>query len=126
MEENASIGRRILEFLNRKGKTQAELARFLGTRQSTVNGWIKLGRCPAADVILPICGFLDVTAEELLGGAEAEEKLELTDDEKQLLTQYGKLDHRGRARVTTVVYEEYDRMRADTLMEVSEEFLKHG
>ena len=63
-----SIGERIEAALERTGKKQAELARFLNTKQSTISGWTREGRVPAADRILPICEFLQVSPIWLLTG----------------------------------------------------------
>jgi len=89
-----SIGERIALALHMSGKNRADLARHLGTQQSTIAGWCKDGKVPSSDRIIPICEFTGVTPEWLLTGnpscaddnkSEQEEKLlemfsDLTDD----------------------------------------------
>ena len=65
-----SIGDRIKIALDNAGKNQAQLARFLETKQSTVGGWISAGRIPNANVIDPICEFTNVSHAWLLTGNE--------------------------------------------------------
>ena len=65
---SGGIGERIFEALNVAGKSRAQLARFLGTNESTISGWVKSGRVPLSDVILPICEFTGVSPVWLLSG----------------------------------------------------------
>ena len=65
-----SIGERILIALEKSNKTQADLARFLSTKSSTITGWIKEGRIPSAASVLPICEFTGVSVIWLLAGDE--------------------------------------------------------
>ena len=65
-----SIGERILEALKLSGKTQADLARHLSTKPSTLTGWVKNGNIPSAAVIVPICEFTGVSVYYLLGKAD--------------------------------------------------------
>jgi len=69
-----SIGERILDALNKSGKNQAELARHLDTKTSTINGWIKGGRVPSAAVIVPICELTNVSVNWLLTGKNEPER----------------------------------------------------
>lgn len=63
-----TIGNRVIELLSQKGLKQKDLAEYLGTGTSTINGWKKENRNPSSDMILPICEFLDVDCEFLLSG----------------------------------------------------------
>ncbi|MDR3092100.1 MAG: helix-turn-helix domain-containing protein [Clostridiales bacterium] len=63
---NMSIGERIALALERSGKSKADLARYLATRSSTVENWIKCGSVPAATAIMPICEFTGVSLEWIL------------------------------------------------------------
>ncbi len=67
-----TIGERIAELLVSKSLREIDLARHLGTRQSTVQGWTKLGRSPSADFIIPICEFFNISPSYLLVGHEIE------------------------------------------------------
>lgn len=63
-----TIGNRVLDILSRKGLKQKDLAEFLGTKPSTVNGWKETNRNPSSELIVRICEFLDVSYEYLLTG----------------------------------------------------------
>jgi transcriptional regulator with XRE-family HTH domain len=67
-----SIGDKIILALESVNKTPAALAKFLKTQPSTVYGWCRNGKIPAADRILPICEFTGVTPAFLLSGATSE------------------------------------------------------
>ena len=81
------FSKRLLEELEYLGYSQADLARFLNVRQSTVQTWIQRGSIPAADTALKIASFLNVPLEYLIDGTKSEEKksLKLSDFEKELL-----------------------------------------
>ena len=63
-----SIGVRIQEALEQSGKNRAQLARYLGTKDSTVSGWVIGGRIPLSDAIMPICEYTGVSPLWLLSG----------------------------------------------------------
>jgi transcriptional regulator with XRE-family HTH domain len=89
-----SITTRIKQALTTSGKSQADLARFLNTRQSTVTGWVREGRVPSADSIVPICEFTGVSFEWLLTG-----KGDISDEsvqERELLNAFRALPPAGR------------------------------
>lgn len=65
-----SVGNRVLELLASKGLKQKDLALFLGTKPSTINGWKEPNRNPSSDLIILICDFLDVSCEYLLTGKD--------------------------------------------------------
>ena len=66
-----TIGNRVLELLLEKNLTQKELAQYLGTKPSTINGWKEPNRNPSSRAIVPICEFLGVSYEYLLTGKAA-------------------------------------------------------
>jgi len=86
------IGQRIQLALVKADKSQSDLARYLNTKSSTVAGWIREGRIPQADVILPICKFTDVSPTWLLSDDESEmrpfETKEMTVFEVSLMEAY--------------------------------------
>ena len=65
-----TIGNRVLSLLNEKGLKQKDLADYLGTKPSTVNGWKESNRNPSSDLIVRICEFLNVSYEFILTGTE--------------------------------------------------------
>lgn len=92
-----SIGERVHTLLEEKGKRQKELADFLGTRASTVNGWKQGNKTPSSELLLPICEFLDISIEYLLTGEERNtvkqisNNNDLSTDETDLLTYFREL-----------------------------------
>jgi transcriptional regulator with XRE-family HTH domain len=83
-----SIGERILLALEYSKKNQADLARYLSTKSSTVTGWIKEGRTPSAASVVPICEFTGVTVIWLLTG-EGEMFVSKELEQKQINTTIG-------------------------------------
>lgn len=65
-----SIGNRVLEILNQRGLKQKDLALYLGTKPSTVNGWKEPNRNPSSELIVRICEYLNISYEYLLTGKE--------------------------------------------------------
>jgi transcriptional regulator with XRE-family HTH domain len=99
-----SIGDRILLALKQSGKNQADLARHLSTKPSTVTGWIKEGHIPSASVVVPICEFTGISTDWLLTG-EGEptvvqpQPLALTETEDLLLEEYRAADKQKRKAI---------------------------
>lgn len=60
------ISERMFMIMDQKGITQIELAKAIGTNQSTVSDWKTKKTNPSADKIMKISRALDVTPEELL------------------------------------------------------------
>lgn len=86
------IGERVLKILEQKGLKQSDLALYLGTKPSTVNGWKNENRNPSCEYILPICEFLGITTDYLLTGKEPNNTNDkLSDDETNLIELYRKL-----------------------------------
>ncbi len=67
-----SIGERIAHLLAEQNKKESDLAKYLNTRQSTVQNWTKRGTNPSAEMIVPLCSFFGVTPNYLLTGHEIE------------------------------------------------------
>jgi transcriptional regulator with XRE-family HTH domain len=99
------FSRRILEELDYLNTTRAELARYLGTRQSTVESWLKRDSVPAADTALKIARFLNVPLEYLIDGTRAEERksVQLSDYEKRLLEESRELTQEDKAELLAYI-----------------------
>lgn len=61
-----TISERILLIMDQKNISQKELAKGTGIAQSVISDWKTKKTNPAADKIMKICKFLNVTPEELL------------------------------------------------------------
>ncbi len=90
-----TIGQRVLYELSQKGLRQSDLAEFLGTTPSTVNGWSQENRNPSSNMILPICEFLECSCEYLLSGKESEEA-QRTREDREILRLFHRLPRDAR------------------------------
>ena len=64
------IGKRIREQRKKKGITQEAMANALGVTSQAVSKWENGQNAPDISMIMPICGFLGIGADELLGGTK--------------------------------------------------------
>lgn len=80
-----TIGNRVLELLALKGLRQSDLAEYLGTKPSTVNGWKESNRNPSSDLIVRICEFCGCSYEYLLTGKEGLPR-DLSEDDAEWLS----------------------------------------
>jgi len=86
------IGERVHKLLLEQGKMQKDLADYLNTRPSTVNGWKQGNRTPSTEMLIPISEFLGVSVEYLITGKESERKeIILSDEDSEWLTIIHKL-----------------------------------
>ncbi len=93
-----TISERIFEEMKKKKITQQALANALGTKQSTVASWKRLGTQPSSNLIIPISKILDVSIEYLLIGQESEREY-YTEDERKLITVYRGTNETGKLRI---------------------------
>ena len=89
-----SIIDNLLQLLDEKGLSQADLCKYLGINTSTMTNWKQRGTDPAAKYIIPICEFINVSPYKLLTGSE--KQLD-SSDEELLITYYRQLNekHKG-------------------------------
>ena len=66
--DQIKTGRFIAEERKRKGFTQRRLAEALGISDKTVSKWECGNGFPDVSLLLPLCGQLDVSVNELLAG----------------------------------------------------------
>ncbi len=74
--------------------SQKLLAAAVGINAATVSAWRKRDSLPSADLILPICDYLGITPEFLLGGRQNESWLR--DDERHFLQNYNKVSDKNK------------------------------
>ena len=65
----AHFGKRLREARERKGMSQSELARLLGTNHSIVGKYEREEVTPSIDAVTKIAGCLDTTVSYLIGEA---------------------------------------------------------
>lgn len=68
------IGRFIAEERKRKGYTQRQLSEKLGISDKTVSKWERGNGFPEVSLLLPLCGELDISVNELLSGKRVSEE----------------------------------------------------
>ena len=86
-----TIGNRVLQLLTEKGLKQKDLADYLKTGASTINGWKSSNRNPSSDMIIPICEFLSVDVHFLLTGVSNSTQTSLNKEDMELITLLHKL-----------------------------------
>lgn len=74
--------------------SQKLLAASVGINAATVSAWRTRDSLPSADLILPICDYLGITPEFLLGGRQNESWL--SDDERRFLQSYNKISDKNK------------------------------
>ena len=62
----------VVEELDFQGKTQSQLAEYLGVNKAAISMWIKRDSIPAADTAYKVAQFLGVSLEYLLTGQKEE------------------------------------------------------
>ncbi len=115
------LGKKVLDLLDERGRTRAELARALGCKKNTtVEGWKEENRNPSSEYVIPICRFFGITPNELFdwdeaSGAEQPSALSEPLDERvyNLLEHYQALDMDGKARVEALAANEHDRVKIE-------------
>lgn len=57
---------KLAEAIKESGKTQTEIAKNLGIKQSTISHYLKGDIMPALDTLANLCVYLDLDANEIL------------------------------------------------------------
>lgn len=97
----------IVLLLKEKGITPAQMERDIGIRQSTFISW-KKGSQPAADKIIKILQYLEVSPNELFG---YDTEPELTDNEKELLNLFKQLPEREQIKFIARLEDKIDELK---------------
>ncbi|MBQ5926414.1 MAG: helix-turn-helix domain-containing protein [Clostridia bacterium] len=72
--DQASIGKFIQELRKEKNLTQKELAEKLLVSDKTVSKWERGGGLPEVSLMLPLCGILGISVNELLSAQRLDDK----------------------------------------------------
>jgi len=81
---------RLSDLLVQNNHSQAELARFVGVKNNTVNDWINKGTSPKIENLYRIAEFFDISFDNLFTNAETSSN-SLSEDEVELLKYYNQL-----------------------------------
>jgi len=90
--------------MSKNGVSAKELSKIIEVSESTISGWRKKTRNPSADVIVKIANHFNVSCDWIMTG----EKFNYSDDvivisnpdEKQLISNFRKVNARGRECIT--------------------------
>lgn len=69
-EINKIIAENLTYLMDKSGKTQLDLADYMGVSQATVSNWCKGIKLPRMDKIDRICDFFNITRSQLMESAE--------------------------------------------------------
>ena len=97
-----TIIERILLEAENKNISQASIAKHIGKNNNQVTSWKERNCNPPAEYIPAIAELLNVSVEWLMTGTEKEESI-LSDDEKELLYNYRKLEQRDKKEVKAII-----------------------
>lgn len=81
---------RLSDLLVQNNHSQAELARFVGVKNNTVNDWINKGTSPKIENLYRIAEFFDISFDNLFTNTETSSN-SLSEDEVELLKYYNQL-----------------------------------
>ena len=81
---------RLSYLLVQNNHSQAELARFVGVKNNTVNDWINKGTSPKIENLYRIAEFFDISFDNLFTNTETSSN-SLSEDEVELLKYYNQL-----------------------------------
>ena len=106
------LNERIFSLLDQQGKTAKQLGKFLDVSPSSISGWKNEGSFPSSKYLVRISEFFNVSLDYLCTGKDSNNLL--SEDQKELLENYDKLDHRGKHKIHSVIYDELDRIEQQT------------
>lgn len=114
-----TIIERIFLIMKEKGLKQKELATATNKNESQITSWKNRNCNPPAELLPDIAKFLNVSINYLVTGQTETNNnnfnfLNSNNDEAELLKNYQKLDQRGKHKVHTIIYEELDRIEAES------------
>lgn len=109
-----SIGERIAFRRKELGITGQQVKDSIGISTGNLSGIERGSSLPSATALIGLSKILMCSIDWILTGETPKSEFStlpvLSDDEKELLDTYNKLDRRGQHRVHTIIYEEQDRM----------------
>lgn len=99
----------IAEMMKNKGITPAQMERDIGIKQSTFISW-KKGSQPAADKLIKILQYLEVSPNELFG-YQVEPKL--SENEKELLELFQQLPEREQIKFIARLEDKVEQIKGE-------------
>lgn len=113
------INERIFYLLEKQGRTARELGDFIGVKPSSISAWKTEGSYPSSKYIIRISEFFKVSIDYLFTGeSNTNVDVELTPQEQELVNTYKQLDSRGQHAVHMAIYNELDRIKLNSSINV--------
>lgn len=114
---NNLIGKRIAERRKALGITGQQIKDQIGISTGNLSGIERGSSLPSALALIGLSQILNCSVDWILKGDSLISEPQssdssLSDDATELLTNYSKLDSRGKHHIHTVIYEELDRIDA--------------
>ncbi len=89
------FGKRLTELMETNDLNKAKLIRATGITEGAIDGWIKRGSQPTADMLCKLADYFEVSTDYLLGRSNdvgvIETNANLTQDQQELLSLYNKM-----------------------------------
>lgn len=111
-----TFGEKLKQARSDAGLKQSELAKLIGTTNTTISNWEKGVSKPDLDMLSYICGALKVRASYFLQPTLPDDGVSIP--EFNLIKKYRTLDPHGKDMVDTVLDKEYDRCESIKKAEV--------
>lgn len=94
------LSERIEKLIYEKNISRTELARQIGTKESTVRNWSVRDSSPSVEAAYKVAQYFGVTVEWLVTGTDKEDSLSA--EEKELLELFRTLDERDKQTILTL------------------------
>lgn len=91
-----------------KNMSISDIEKLAGVSNGSIGKWVN--SIPKADNLFKVAQVLEHSVEYFLTDDYYSYNSSFSDEEKELLETYNKLDKRGRHKLHTIAYEELDRM----------------
>lgn len=100
--------------------SQADLAKNFGLTQSTVGGWESASRTPKLEMLVQLADYFQVTTDYLLDRApRSVPSIDLSEEQKELLTVYGQLSHSAKRQLFGRAYDLLEKQKSEDLIKSS-------
>ena len=104
-----SLVNRITQIATSNDLTLAKIERIAGFGNGTIRRWDISS--PSADKLFSVANILNTNIEYLLTGKDKQESRNLSNDERELLEEFRKLDFKGKSSVMQTILNEQERMK---------------
>lgn len=104
----AIMAANIKKYLEITGKTQKDVCKELGFKESTFSDWLNAKVYPRIDKIEILANYFGIKKADLVEDHTTNQNIELTHHEKDFIKKYRVLDERGKSTVDRTLESEYE------------------